>query len=172
MWAEHELHFQIKISVDRVVRAKVMVGQIFPPLAARICRFGVVAPCQRKPRLHAVYVPPKRWRSRTFTKRLQSLLHAIPGAGKSFCTRKVIAFFEAVMRWTRGVHFRICTLQMKLAAELGGTGKLVAIAAWEAGGALCSGARPKNPLPNPPALGGQLGRPTPPAPVPKIQRPP
>ena len=35
----------------------------------------------------------------------QRLLHAIPGAGTSFYTRKIVAFFEEVMKWTRGVHF-------------------------------------------------------------------
>ena len=55
------------------------------------------------------------------TEPLQWLMHGIPGSGKTECTRRVVKFFEEVMKWKHGVEFHVCTLQVVLAAALGGT---------------------------------------------------
>ena len=55
------------------------------------------------------------------TEPLRWLLHGIPGSGKTMCTRKLVAFFEEVMKWSIGVQFHVCTLQLMLASILGGS---------------------------------------------------
>ena len=43
-------------------------------------------------------------------------------SGKTkFCTKKLIAFFTEVMKWSLGVDFHVCTLQVMLASILGGS---------------------------------------------------